>query len=55
MDDPQVQVNDMLVELQDPEVGRIAQMGVPVQLSATPGRGQRPAAAPHAISPLTRL
>ena len=42
MDDPQVQVNDMLVELQDPEVGRIAQMGVPVQLSATPGRVRGP-------------
>jgi crotonobetainyl-CoA:carnitine CoA-transferase CaiB-like acyl-CoA transferase len=37
MDDPQVQVNAMLIDLQDPEVGRIAQMGVPVQLSATPG------------------
>ena len=42
MDDPQVQVNDMLVELQDPDVGRIAQMGVPVQLSATPGRVRGP-------------
>jgi crotonobetainyl-CoA:carnitine CoA-transferase CaiB-like acyl-CoA transferase len=42
MDDPQVQVNAMLVELQDPEVGRIAQMGVPVQLSATPGKIQGP-------------
>jgi crotonobetainyl-CoA:carnitine CoA-transferase CaiB-like acyl-CoA transferase len=43
MDDPQVQVNAMLVELQDPEVGRISQMGVPVQLSTTPGevKGQR--------------
>jgi crotonobetainyl-CoA:carnitine CoA-transferase CaiB-like acyl-CoA transferase len=37
MDDPQVQVNAMLVELEDPEVGPLAQMGVPVQLSATPG------------------
>jgi crotonobetainyl-CoA:carnitine CoA-transferase CaiB-like acyl-CoA transferase len=42
MDDPQVQVNAMLVELQDPEVGRIAQMGVPVQLSATPGQVKGP-------------
>jgi crotonobetainyl-CoA:carnitine CoA-transferase CaiB-like acyl-CoA transferase len=37
MDDPQVRVNAMLIELQDPEVGPLAQMGVPVQLSATPG------------------
>jgi crotonobetainyl-CoA:carnitine CoA-transferase CaiB-like acyl-CoA transferase len=42
LDDPQVQVNAMLVELQDPEVGRIAQMGVPVQLSATPGEVKGP-------------
>ena len=42
MDDPQVQVNAMLVELQDPEVGRIVQMGVPVQLSATPGEVKGP-------------
>jgi crotonobetainyl-CoA:carnitine CoA-transferase CaiB-like acyl-CoA transferase len=42
MDDPQVQANAMLVELQDPEVGPLAQMGVPVQLSATPGRVKGP-------------
>jgi crotonobetainyl-CoA:carnitine CoA-transferase CaiB-like acyl-CoA transferase len=42
LDDPQVRVNAMLVELQDPEVGRTAQMGVPVQLSATPGEVKGP-------------
>ncbi|HEX9871854.1 MAG TPA: CoA transferase, partial [Candidatus Tectomicrobia bacterium] len=42
MDDPQVEINAMLIELQDPEVGRIAQMGVPVQLSATPGEVKGP-------------
>jgi crotonobetainyl-CoA:carnitine CoA-transferase CaiB-like acyl-CoA transferase len=42
MDDPQVQVNAMLIDLQDPEVGHIAQMGVPVQLSATPGQVKSP-------------
>jgi crotonobetainyl-CoA:carnitine CoA-transferase CaiB-like acyl-CoA transferase len=42
MDDPQVQVNAMLIELQDPEVGRITQMGGPVQLSATPGQVKGP-------------
>jgi crotonobetainyl-CoA:carnitine CoA-transferase CaiB-like acyl-CoA transferase len=42
MDDPQVQVNEMVVELQDPEVGPIAQMGVPVQLSATRGEVKGP-------------
>jgi crotonobetainyl-CoA:carnitine CoA-transferase CaiB-like acyl-CoA transferase len=47
MDDPQVQVNAMLVELQDPEVGRIAQMGIPIQLSATPGEIKGPRILPH--------
>jgi crotonobetainyl-CoA:carnitine CoA-transferase CaiB-like acyl-CoA transferase len=42
MDDPQVLANAMLVEVQDPEVGPIAQMGVSVQLSATPGRVKDP-------------
>jgi crotonobetainyl-CoA:carnitine CoA-transferase CaiB-like acyl-CoA transferase len=42
MSDPQVQANGMVVELQDPEVGPMAQMGVPIQLSATPGRVKGP-------------
>jgi crotonobetainyl-CoA:carnitine CoA-transferase CaiB-like acyl-CoA transferase len=53
VDDPQVQVNAMLVELQDPEVGCIAQMGVPVQLSATPGRVKGPRMLPsNQLAPL---
>ena len=47
MDDPQVEANAMLLELQDPEVGRIAQMGVPVQLSTTPGRIKGPRLLPR--------
>jgi crotonobetainyl-CoA:carnitine CoA-transferase CaiB-like acyl-CoA transferase len=42
LDDPQVQANAMLVEVQDPEVGPMAQMGVAVQLSATPGTVKGP-------------
>jgi crotonobetainyl-CoA:carnitine CoA-transferase CaiB-like acyl-CoA transferase len=42
IDDAQVQVNAMLVELHDPDVGRIAQMGMSVQLSATPGQIKGP-------------
>jgi formyl-CoA transferase len=42
LDDPQVHVNSMLVELQDPDVGRIVQMGMPIQLSATPGAVKGP-------------
>jgi crotonobetainyl-CoA:carnitine CoA-transferase CaiB-like acyl-CoA transferase len=37
IDDPQVEANAMVVELQDPEVGSMTQMGVPVRLSHTPG------------------
>ena len=54
MDDPQIQANEMLVHLEDPEVGPISQMGVPVQLSETPGkvRGPRkpPADNPECLS-----
>ncbi len=42
MDDPQVEVNEMVVDLVDLEVGPISQMGVPVQLSETPGRVKGP-------------
>ena len=38
MDDQQVRHNEMVVELDDPEVGAIQQMGVPVKLRATPGK-----------------
>ena len=40
LDDPQVAANSMVIELQDPEVGPLVQMGVPIALSATPGRVQ---------------
>ncbi|HSF32562.1 MAG TPA: CoA transferase, partial [Candidatus Tectomicrobia bacterium] len=42
LDDPQVRVNAMVAELRDPDVGRIAQMGIPVQLSVTPGQVKGP-------------
>lgn len=41
--DPQVKAREMLVEVQDPEVGPIAMAGLPIKLSATPGAIQRPA------------
>ena len=44
LDDPQVRANGMVETLTDPEVGPLAQMGVPVQLSRTPGRIQGPRA-----------
>lgn len=42
LDDPQVEANEMLVELHDPEVGPIAQMGVPIRFSETPGNVKGP-------------
>ena len=50
LDDPQVRANGMVETLIDPEVGPLAQMGVPVQLSRTPGRIQGPRALPDASS-----
>ena len=46
MDDPQVAANGMVIELQDPEVGPMLQMGVPIELSATPGKVKGPRALP---------
>jgi crotonobetainyl-CoA:carnitine CoA-transferase CaiB-like acyl-CoA transferase len=47
MSDPQVLHNGMVATLEDPAVGPVAQMGVPIRMSGTPGRiaGPRPAAA----------
>ncbi len=38
--DPQVQAREMVVAVEDPEAGRISMAGVPIKLSATPGRVQ---------------
>ena len=50
LDDPQVQANAMVIELQDPEVGPIVQMGVPIELSATPGQVRGPRMLPSTPS-----
>jgi len=36
--DPQVRHREMLVELEDPELGTLKNIGIPVKLSLTPGR-----------------
>ena len=36
--DPQVLARDMLVDLEDPDLGTLHNIGIPVKLSATPGR-----------------
>src|SRR5499426_2102497 len=46
LDDPQVAANGMVIEMQDPEVGPLVQMGVPIELSATPGRVKGPRVLP---------
>ena len=42
MDDPQVLHNKMVLTFDDPAVGEVAQMGVPIQLSGTPGQAKGP-------------
>lgn len=57
LDDPQVRFNEMLIELDDPFLGRVSQMGVPIQLSATPGAvtGPRPVPGRHTEEVLSGL
>ena len=43
--DPQVRARDMLVDLEDPELGTLHNIGIPVKLSETPGRIRRRAPA----------
>ena len=43
--DPQALAREMLVETEDPELGTLRHIGVPVKLSATPGRIRRRAPA----------
>ena len=47
--DPQVLARDMLVDTEDPELGTIHNIGVPIKLSATPGsiRRRAPALGEH--------
>ena len=39
--DPQVRARDMMVDFEDPELGTLHNIGIPVKLSATPGRIRR--------------
>ncbi len=43
--DPQVLARDMLVDIEDPDIGTIHNIGVPVKLSETPGKIRRRAPA----------
>ena len=43
MEDPQVLHNQMIVEMADPQLGKMKQMGIPVTLTENPGRIKGPA------------
>lgn len=51
-EDPQVLHNRMVATLDDPVAGSVVQMGVPVDMSATPGAIQGPRVAPQTVSSL---
>ena len=52
--DPQVLAREMLVDTEDPELGTLHNIGVPVKLSATPGsiRRRAPALGEHSAEVL---
>ena len=43
--DPQVRAREMVIDLEDPELGTLHNIGIPIKLSATPGRINRRAPA----------
>ena len=55
--DPQVQAREMMVDLEDPELGTLHNIGIPVKLSATPGRIRRraPALGEHSAEILSEF
>ena len=57
MDNPQVIANDMLLQLHDPLVGEVTQMGNPIKFTHTPGdvRGARPMRGQHTESVLAEI
>ena len=52
--DPQVKARNMMVDLEDPELGTLHNIGIPVKLSATPGRirHRAPALGEHSVEVL---
>ncbi|MFB6087187.1 MAG: CoA transferase, partial [Haloarculaceae archaeon] len=42
VDDPQVQHNDMIIEIDEPDVGSYETTGFPVDMSETPASVERP-------------
>ncbi len=46
MDDPQVLANDMVVTVEEPHIGKVREMGVPVKMELTPGQVRSPSPTP---------
>lgn len=57
MDDPQVRLNEMVIQNSDPAFGAVSYMGLPVKLTGTPGRvkGGRPVPGQHTDNVLSAL
>jgi CoA:oxalate CoA-transferase len=57
LDDPQVMANDMVVEIEEPGLGPVREMGIPVKLRKTPGKvkGRSPMLGEHTHEILTDL
>ncbi len=57
MDDPQVRFSDMVMQQNDPELGAMSYMGLPVKLIGTPGKvkGGRPVPGQHTDDVLSEL
>jgi crotonobetainyl-CoA:carnitine CoA-transferase CaiB-like acyl-CoA transferase len=57
MDDPQVIANEMVTEIEEPGLGGVRQMGIPVKLSLAPGKikSRSPQKGEHSEEILTSL
>ena len=57
LDDPQVKANNMVVEIEESDLGKVREMGFPVKLKLTPGeiKGRSPKLGEHTEEILTDL
>ncbi len=57
LDDPQVMANDMVVEIEEPDLGTVREMGIPVKLRGTPGevKSRSPKLGEHTREILTAI
>ena len=57
LDDPQVMANEMVVEIEESDLGKVREMGFPVKLKLTPGeiKGRSPKLGEHTEEILTDL